>query len=539
MSFVPPRWAPTLVAAVVTSALRSGTRPCAILPRTHSAPSTSSSTASRSGTALVRRPLHARLQRAVPAAGGAAVADLGRRTRGDRDARSCSTAWCVPGGESGPLGGPVVRGARARRAARERVAGVRARGRRSRSASLRALQRGRTVVAVALAVAAACPARWRRRSSRSSARGRDAPRAGSAIVAGRSCLWRCSDCCSRRAASSRSGSRPGGRWRCSAGSRCSRSAASPASATCARCIAATCGSRQWRLVPNPLGGNMTRLGSLFGGPVLLALAASRAPHAGARAGRVPRCSSGLAWQVITPIRQTSESLGDPSTERSYYEPLKSMAAAHGAERERIEIPHTFSHWETAYVSPRFSLARGWLRQLDVERNDLFYDGRLDHERYRALAPRERRSGGSRCLGRAARLLRRGRGQPGRAQDPPYLRLRARPRALARVRGAPMRRADAVGAAPARGAHRRSSPSHSRSRSARPGDFVVTRAPDARTGGSSAAPAAWDAPATGPACGPTAAGHRAGVIGFSRPCRRAAIRRDRRMLRSTIPSTARL
>ena len=137
------------------------------------------------------------------------------------------------------------------------------------------------------------------------------------------------------------------------------------------------------VAPNPLGGNMTRLGSLFGGPLLLALVLARAPQRLRAPVVIAALLVGLAWQVITPIRQTSESLGDPSTERAYYEPVKAWLAAHGAERDRIEIPHTFGHWETAYVSPDFSLARGWLRQLDIERNNLFYDGREPtHARYR-------------------------------------------------------------------------------------------------------------------------------------------------------------
>jgi hypothetical protein len=37
------------------------------------------------------------------------------------------------------------------------------------------------------------------------------------------------------------------------------------------------------------------------------------------------------------------------------------------------VPYTFNHWRPS-TSPRFSLARGWLRQLDIERNDLFYEG---------------------------------------------------------------------------------------------------------------------------------------------------------------------
>ena len=87
--------------------------------------------------------------------------------------------------------------------------------------------------------------------------------------------------------------------------------------------------------------------------------------------------------MITPLPDTFQSLGDPSTERSYYEPLQALARrARRASATRIEVPYTFNHWETAYVSPRFSLARGWLRQLDRERNELFYDGRLTHARYR-------------------------------------------------------------------------------------------------------------------------------------------------------------
>jgi hypothetical protein len=137
------------------------------------------------------------------------------------------------------------------------------------------------------------------------------------------------------------------------------------------------------LIPSPFGGNITRLGSLFGGPVLLAVLVTRAPSRLRAPVAVAALVMGLAWQVVTPVRQTIESLGDPSTEGSYYEPVKAWLAAHGAERDRIEIPYTFNHWEAAYVAPQFSLARGWLRQLDLARNEIFYDGREPtHARYR-------------------------------------------------------------------------------------------------------------------------------------------------------------
>ncbi len=176
------------------------------------------------------------------------------------------------------------------------------------------------------------------------------------------------------------------------------------------------------LLPNPLGGNMTRLGSLFGGPVLLAVLLARRPARFAPVA-VAALVAALAWQVITPVRQTAESLGDPATERSYYEPLVSWLDDHSAQRERIEIPHTFNHWETAYVSPRFSLTRGWLRQLDLERNKIFYEGEPTHASYRRwllakgigwVAASDARLDYS--AQDEDRLVR---------EEPPYLRLRAR------------------------------------------------------------------------------------------------------------------
>jgi hypothetical protein len=139
------------------------------------------------------------------------------------------------------------------------------------------------------------------------------------------------------------------------------------------------GTLLW-LVPNPVGGNITRLGSLFAGPVLAAVVMTR-PVKVPRAAVLAALALALGWQVVTPIPDTVQSLGDPSTAKNYYQPLERWLTAHGAERERLEVPYTFNHWETAYLAPRFPLARGWLRQTDVTRNRLFYDNRLTSERY--------------------------------------------------------------------------------------------------------------------------------------------------------------
>jgi hypothetical protein len=139
------------------------------------------------------------------------------------------------------------------------------------------------------------------------------------------------------------------------------------------------GTLMW-LVPNPVGGNVTRLGSLFAGPVLGAVVMTRQVKA-PRIAVLAALTVALAWQVMAPIRATVQSLGDPSTAHAYYQPLAQWLSAQGAQRERIEIPYTFNHWESAYLAPEFPLARGWLRQTDLSRNSLFYDGKLTSARY--------------------------------------------------------------------------------------------------------------------------------------------------------------
>jgi hypothetical protein len=142
----------------------------------------------------------------------------------------------------------------------------------------------------------------------------------------------------------------------------------------------TFGTLAW-LIPNPVGGNVTRLGSLFAGPVLAAVVMTK-PVKAPRAVVLATLALALGWQVVTPIPDTFQSLGDPSTAKAYYQPLERWLTEHGAQRERVEVPYTFNHWETAYLAPQFALARGWFRQADVSRNRLFYDDRLTSESYR-------------------------------------------------------------------------------------------------------------------------------------------------------------
>jgi hypothetical protein len=132
------------------------------------------------------------------------------------------------------------------------------------------------------------------------------------------------------------------------------------------------------LLPNAMGGNAVRLGALFGGPVLAAVLLSRRPQP-----TVPNwffapllalaIAGSLYWQLTASVAQIARSVGDPSTAAAYFEPPTRWLRAHGAAGARIEVPPTANHWESAYMADDFDLARGWLRQLDTTREDIFYD----------------------------------------------------------------------------------------------------------------------------------------------------------------------
>jgi hypothetical protein len=74
-------------------------------------------------------------------------------------------------------------------------------------------------------------------------------------------------------------------------------------------------------------------------------------------------------------------VNDESTQASYYEPLLDFLEREGREPGRIEIPFTRAHFEAYEVARQWPIARGWQRQLDIERNRLFYGGVLNDLTY--------------------------------------------------------------------------------------------------------------------------------------------------------------
>ncbi|HEY4779133.1 MAG TPA: hypothetical protein VIH47_06045 [Solirubrobacterales bacterium] len=137
------------------------------------------------------------------------------------------------------------------------------------------------------------------------------------------------------------------------------------------------------LTPNAMGGNAVRLGALFGGPVLAAVVLARRPRVAPWLLALA-LAGGLYWQLTASVSQIARSVDDPSTTSAYFEPAADWLLAHGGQGLRIEVPPTANHWESAYLAPKFELARGWLRQLDTTRDDVFYDeGELTNATYSA------------------------------------------------------------------------------------------------------------------------------------------------------------
>jgi len=143
------------------------------------------------------------------------------------------------------------------------------------------------------------------------------------------------------------------------------------------------------LVHTPMGSNIERYAVLLAGPLLLcALVAARgegdrAPARHAR-GAAPAWAPARAWPRAWapalaalalcawavwagwgPLRETLAVAGSQSTGAAYYAPVERFLAAHAREPVRLEVPLTRTHWETAELAPRVSLARGWEKQLDT------------------------------------------------------------------------------------------------------------------------------------------------------------------------------
>jgi hypothetical protein len=133
------------------------------------------------------------------------------------------------------------------------------------------------------------------------------------------------------------------------------------------------------VLPNPIGGNITRLGKLIALPMVFVLLQ---PH---RAGltRPPRirrrvtrwlvaATAATLWPLVPFVSAIDRGAADPSQYASYYTGLLTFLHTQPLARGRLEIPFTREHWESLWVAKSFPLARGWERQTDLKYNRVLY-----------------------------------------------------------------------------------------------------------------------------------------------------------------------
>jgi hypothetical protein len=131
----------------------------------------------------------------------------------------------------------------------------------------------------------------------------------------------------------------------------------------------------------PMGGNASRLGAVFAGPIAASIV-----FGGLRPALRPWLIAVILvplayWQLVPALRNVSSEQNDSSRFSAYYHPLLVFLEEHERPPGRVEVVFTHSNWEAATVAIHAPLARGWERQLDVSRNALFYNGTLDEGTY--------------------------------------------------------------------------------------------------------------------------------------------------------------
>jgi hypothetical protein len=133
------------------------------------------------------------------------------------------------------------------------------------------------------------------------------------------------------------------------------------------------------LGPNPIGGNMARLGKLIALPMACHfLATHRTRH---RAGAGAAALLALLWPGVPFASSIQHGAADPSQHRVFYAGLLRFLTTQNRTTGRVEIPFTREHWEALWVARSFPLARGWERQTDLQYNAVLY-GKLSPATYR-------------------------------------------------------------------------------------------------------------------------------------------------------------
>ena len=127
-------------------------------------------------------------------------------------------------------------------------------------------------------------------------------------------------------------------------------------------------------IPTPVGTTATRLPELFAAPVIVAVAAIPL---------VALVAATVSVVLLLPPVSITEVVerGDPALNAEFYAPLLDQLAARRAAGP-IEVVPTLRRGEAAFVAPVVPIAKGWSRQADIGRDEVFYDGNLNADSYR-------------------------------------------------------------------------------------------------------------------------------------------------------------
>jgi hypothetical protein len=150
------------------------------------------------------------------------------------------------------------------------------------------------------------------------------------------------------------------------------------------------------VVPTQMGDNDVRLAAYIGMPLIICYLPRPNLSRWARRGRDrddpgerspgPRrgryAVPAVAALVVTVLvgwdwGPIAEAFGGATDGRSsvaaFYQPLvHELDVLSNGAPVRVEVPPAAHHWESAYLAPKFSLARGWERQLDIAYDGIFY-----------------------------------------------------------------------------------------------------------------------------------------------------------------------
>ncbi|MFZ4191810.1 hypothetical protein [Streptomyces pseudogriseolus] len=141
------------------------------------------------------------------------------------------------------------------------------------------------------------------------------------------------------------------------------------------------------LIPSPIGTNLERLAE-YAAPVALLVALLAQPRL--RAVRRGLLVVALVFSVGWTGKKTVDDLKVSTTVPAWAAQTEGVVRALeslGADRTRVEAVPARSHREAVALAPHVHLARGWNRQLDMERARLFYDGSFSAATYRAWLDR--------------------------------------------------------------------------------------------------------------------------------------------------------